>query len=173
MNKGLIVTYVVIVVILLTMFKIIGVVNHEIVLRNHYDAHVNEVETTYDTMWKTIAQKHDISDEYRETFIDGLKAVAAGREGGGLFKSNTEANSQLGLSTAVFQDVMTTIEGKRDQLKRSQDTLTDIWREHKSFCQVFPNSIFVGGKVMPRPTMISSSRTKSAIDSKLDDDIEL
>ena len=152
---------------------IMGIVNTEVKLRNTYQAKHKHVETAHDTMWKTISQKYKISGDYKNTFLNGLRAVAMGRQGGSVFKSNNESSAQLGLSTDVFNQMMATIEGQRASLKREQDTLTDMWRQHKTHCEVFPNSIFVGAKVLPEPKMISSTRTKEAIETGVDDDISM
>lgn len=152
---------------------VMGVYNGEVSLRNAFLAKKKAVETGHDTCWKTISQKYSISEDYRETFIEGLKAVAVGREGGSLFKMTTESNNQLGLSTDVFNQMMATIEGQRAMLKREQDTLADIWRQHKVYCETMPNSFLVGARVMPEPVMITSTRTQKAVETGKDDDVGL
>ena len=147
--------------------------NGEIDLRTRYEAKQKQVETSHDTMWKTISQQYQINDAYKDTFIAGLKELSAGRQGGSIFRSQTEANVQLGLPTETFKIVMASVEGKRAELKREQDTLADMYREHKKFCSQLPNSIFIGGRVMPEPVMISSTRTKEAVRTGVDDDVKL
>src|SRR5210317_1324757 len=144
---------------------IAGIYNNEVKLRETYQAKHNHVETQFDNTWKIISQKYKISKDYQNTFLNGLRAVASGREGGSLFKSNKESNTQLGLSTDVFNQMMATIEGQRAMLKREQDTLADMYRQHKTYCQLFPNSLFVGNRILPEPKMISSTRTKEAIET--------
>ncbi len=150
-----------------------SIFNGEVILRNTFLAKKKAVETSHDTMWKTISQKYNISEDYKETFIEGLKAVASGREGGSLFKMNTESSAQLGLSTDIFMAMMATIEGQRAMLKREQDSLVDVWREHKTFCERMPNSFLLSGKILPEPVMITSSRTAIAVETGKDDDVSL
>lgn len=172
MSKQTIVFISAAVFVLICVLWVFSIFNGEIALRNRLEGQTNAVATTHDTMWKTLSQQYSISEDYRETFIDGLKAVAVGRQGGAIFKSSTEANSQLGLSSEIFTKLMNTIEGKREELKRSQDTLTDIWREHTTYCQSFPNTFFVGGRVTEKPKMITSTRTEDAIEQGRDDNID-
>lgn len=162
-----------VVLALITVFWVFSIFNGEVRLKNTYLAKKKHIETAHDTMWKTISQKYKISEDYRETFISGLKAVAQGREGGSLFKMNTESNSQLGLSTDVFNSMMATIEGQRSILKREQDTLADMWRAHCTFCKIYPNVFIIGDKVMPEPIMITSSKTQNAVETGKDDDIKM
>lgn len=152
---------------------VFSIFNGEVVLRNTFLAKKKAVETSHDTVWKVISQKYNISEDYKDTFIQGLKAVAAGREGGSLFKMNTESSAQLGLSTDIFMAMMATIEGQRAMLKREQDSLVDVWREHKTFCEKMPNSFLLSGKALPEPVMITSSRTALAVETGKDDDVSL
>jgi len=150
-----------------------GACNGEVAKRNTFEAKKKHVETGHDTMWKVIAQKYQIKGDYEGTFKDGLKAVSEGRKGGSIFKATTESNQQLGLSTDVYNQMMATIEGQRGALKREQDTLTDMWRNHKTYCETMPRSFFLAGKVLPEPKMISSSRTKQAVETGIDDSVTL
>ena len=160
--------------IIITIFWYFGVVNGEISLRNRFEAQESKIETSHDNMWKTIKQKYKIQGNYEDTFKEGLLAVASGRSGGSLFKSSTEASTQLGLSTELYKDMMSTIEGKRAQFMRSQNTLVDIWRQHKTHCETAPNSMVLGRSyVMDKPDMITSTTTKKAVAEGVDDDISL
>lgn len=152
---------------------IMGIYNTEVKLRNVYEAKHKTIETAHDTMWKSVSQKYKISKDYENTFLNGLRAVATGREGGSVFKSNNESSSQLGLSTDVFNQMMATIEGQRAMLKREQDTMVDMYRQHKNHCEVFPNSLLIGNRVLPEPQIISSTRTKDAFETGVDNDISM
>lgn len=152
-------------------FWVMSIYNGEVELRNRYLAQEKVIETTHDNMWKTIKQKYKISDKYENAFKDGLKTLVVGRQGGSLFKSSGEANTQLGLPTDLYKDMMNTIEGKRAEFKRSQDTFGDIWRQHKTYIETTPNSIFVGSKTLEEPKMITSTTTEGVIKSGKDDDI--
>lgn len=159
------------VTVLVVAVWIMGIYNGEVALRNRFLAQEKAIETTHDTMWKTIKQKYKINDKYEQAFKDGLKTLVVGRQGGSLFKMSGEANTQLGLPTELYKDMMNTIEGKRNEFKRAQDTLADVWRQHKTYIETMPNSFFVGSKTLEEPIMISSTTTKEVIESKKDDDI--
>ncbi len=152
-------------------FWVMGIYNGEVELHNRYLAQQKAIETTHDTMWKTIKQKYKINDKYENAFKDGLKTLVVGRQGGSLFKSSGEANTQLGLPTDLYKDMMATIEGKRNEFKRSQDTFADVWRQHKTYIEKMPNSFFVGSRTLTEPKMITSTATEAVIESGKDDDI--
>lgn len=178
MNKTLIIVGSIILVLIIAVIGIglyvMGIFNGEVRLKNTFEAKKKHIETAHDTMWKTLAQQYQIHEGFRETFLQGIQAISEGRKGGGLFKSNTESNAQpLGLSTETFNKMMASIEGQRASLKREQDTLADMWRAHKTFCEVMPNSIFIGGRVLPEPKMITSSRTQDAVETGRDDHVQL
>jgi hypothetical protein len=177
MSKGLLIGGSIAAILVVTLIGcvlwMVGIFNTEIGLRNRFDAQKKKIETSHDKMWKTISQQYQIKGDYEKTFKDGLFALASGRAGGALFKSNTESNTQLGLSSEMFTKVMNTVEGLRGELQREQNTWVDVWREHKTFCQRIPNNIFVGGRIQPEPVMITSTRTKEAMTTGVDDDVEL
>jgi len=171
-----------------------GVVNGEISLGRRYDAQFNVVETALDTMRKTIMNQHACTKEWADSFIavvgkqaegrtgmqaqvpdveasKGSAAVAAVAAGGTAFQFGRESEA-LGIPSALFTQLANSIEGKLAEFKRAQDVLTDVWREHATYCQKLPNTWVVGGKVKPKPEMISSDITKKAIETKrLDDNL--
>jgi len=190
MSKGSIVSLGIVGVIVLLLICIIswfiGVKNGEITLANRYEAQFNVVETTLDTMRKTIMNQTKCTREWAEKFIAVVMAQAAGRSGvvaggaeagpnaknaavaaavgsGGLGINVSRESEALGLTPALYQQLANSIEGKLAEFKRSQDTLTDIWQTHKTFCQKFPASLVVGDKVKPKPRMITSEDTKAAV----------
>ncbi len=162
-----------IIVIVLAMVGIyaVSINNTEIELHNRYDAQFNVVETTLDKMRKDLTNQFKVTKKFADDFIKVAQTQSEGRKGGGLIKVSTEANS-LGIKPDLYKKMMNTISGNLSEFKRSQDVLTDVWREHKTFCQKFPNSLMVGSKIQTKPEMISSSVTKEAIKTKqLDDNL--
>lgn len=199
MSKGKIVGLgigaVVVLGILLAAFGVVGIINTEIGLSNRFVAQFNVVETSLDTMRKTIMNQHNCTKEWADKFIAvvseqakgrtgmaaqapatepakaGTAAVAAVAAGGTAFQFGRESEA-LGLPPTLYTQLSNAIEGKLSEFRRAQDTLTDVWREHTTFCQKFPNSLFVGGKVKPKPEMITSEITKEAVATKkLDDNL--
>lgn len=148
-----------------------GIINGEVRLANRYDAQFNVRETSLDTMRKTLMNQFKVTQEYADKFIAVVSEQAEGRKGGTLFKSSTESQS-LGLTPDLYKSMLASIEGQLQEFKRAQDTLTDVWREHKTYCETAPNSFFVSGRVKPKPEMVSSEVTKTAIKTgKLDDNV--
>jgi hypothetical protein len=139
--------------------------NGEVRLRTKYEMQQKVVETSLDNMRKTLINQYNVSSEFAETFIKCVAMQSEGRKGGSLFKSVTEAsgNAIQGFTPELAMKMMNSIEGKMAEFKRSQDVVLDVYREHKTYCQIMPNSIFLAGKVLPEPKVISSSEAKNAI----------
>ena len=155
-----------------------NIVNTEVSLRKQFEAQHNVVETTMDKMRKVIMNEGKLTREYADKFIQSVVAQSEGRKGGsgGNFVSAkvvTESN-KLGIPTDMYIKLANTIEGNLAEYKTSQDKLTDIWREHNTYCLKMPNKLFIGNYVeqVKKPEMISSSAVKEAIKTKkLDDNL--
>ena len=173
MKKGLIVGIAIAAIVglisIMGVIMAVGINNTEIGLRNQYTAQNKEVETTLDTMRKTLMSQFKVTKEFADKFIKVAQTQTEGRKGGGLIKLSTES-AALGIDKDIYKKMMNSIEGQMAQFKRSQDTLTDVWRTHKTYCEVFPNSIIVGGNPIPEPVMISSNVTKETMKTKVLDD---
>ena len=64
------------------------------------------------------------------------------------------------------------IQGELDDFSRQQNVLTDVWREHTTYCERFPNRFLIGGQIHPKPQMVTSKITKDAmITGELDDNL--
>jgi len=187
---GISIIAVLVIIVIVVAASIIGVINTEVKLANRYDAQFNVVETTLDTMRKTIMNQHKCTKEWADQFIAVVAEQVKGRPGpvaakganpGGIMGTLTggtggiavtRESESLGIPQDLYMKLANSIEGKLAEFKRSQDTLTDVWRAHKTHCEVFPNSLFVGGKVKEKPEMISSKVTKMAVETKeLEDDL--
>jgi len=148
---------------------VFGIYNMEIALRTRYDASVKEVETSLDTMSRTLQNKYTINKEFADTFIRAIQEIARGREGGGLFKMVSEASGSVPqtFTPELAMDMMNSISGEVSRFKRSQDTMVDVWREHTRYCQSLPQRFFVGGRLLPEPEVISATATKEAMETKV------
>ena len=149
-----------------------NIVNTEVSLRNQFEAQHNVVETTMDKMRKTILNNHKVTKDWADKFIQSVVAQSEGRKGGsgGNFVSAkvvTESN-KLGIDSDMYIKLANTIEGNLSEYKNAQDKLTDIWREHNTYCSKMPQKLFVGHYVdqVKKPEMISSSAVKEAIQTK-------
>jgi len=159
-----------------------GVNKDEISKANIYDAQSNVVETQMDNMINTIVNQFKVNKKFAKDFIAVAVAQSAGRKGGGLFKSSTEAANKLGVPENTYLKMMNSIEGKLNEFKGSQDLLTSMWNKHKDWCQdPFHNNPFFAlgmgpsleSKVKEKPVMISSSSVKEAVETKTFDGTKL
>jgi hypothetical protein len=159
---------------LVCLFWYMGISNTEQGLRIKYEAQTKVVETTMDNMKKTLINQFKVNSQFAETFIKCMATQAEGRKGGGLFKMVTEASG--GAPQTFTPDVslrmMASIDGKLAEFKRAQDVWIDVWREHKTFCSLMPQSWFLKSRVFPEPNVISSESSKESMKSgKMDDEI--
>lgn len=182
MKKGTIITLSVVGVFLVVIISIISwifsTINTEIALRYQYEATQNQVETTLDKMRKSIMNEYKVTKDFADAFIQVVQAQSEGRKGGSggamvSAKVNRESE-KLGITSDMYIRMNNTISGNLSEYKNAQDRLTDIWREHNSFCSKMPNCLIVGDKVslVKKPEMISSGSVKTAIETKrLDDNL--
>ncbi len=173
--KSLIIAGVVLSIIFLVFIPIvvwaIGVSNTEIELRNQFDAAEKVIVLTHDTMWKTISQKFQLSNEYKKAFIEAISEVVEGRKGGSLIKFTTEANPAI--SENLYKEIMATVEGKRDLLQTKQQIVLDISVVHKNLCQKLPYSLIVGGRPALEVKLITSDRSENAMETGKDNSVDL
>ena len=152
----------------------ISIFNGEVRLHTKFDAQKNVVESTMDTMRKVLMNQYQVNKDFADTFVKCVAMQAEGRKGGSLFKMVTESSGNViqGFTPELASKMMNSIEGKMNEFKRAQDVYVDVWREHKTFCSVMPNSLFVGAKVLPQPVVISSNSSKEAMETgRLSDNI--
>jgi hypothetical protein len=161
----------VVILTLSVVFWWIGVNNTEVGLRNQFIAQVSANQADFDTMWKTIQQKYQISSEYAQAFKDIVTANVQGRSGGALFKSIQE--TVPGLDPSIYRDIMATIEGKRNQFEAHQKKMVDIKREHDDIRGKFPSSFVVGGRPALVLQLVTSEKTNEAFTSGQDNDVRL
>jgi len=169
--KGLIITTIIAITLFSAFGWFIGVKRQAITLGTQFEAQGKVVENQHDNMWKTLKEQFNIKDEYQETFIEGVQALASGRTGGSLFKSSNESNAQLGLSDEMYKELMRAVESKRNELKRTQDKWVDVYRELDRFHQDPIYSMIVGRNPYDEPLLITSTRTKSAVGTGVDDEL--
>jgi len=166
----------------------------EIGLSARYEAQHNVVETTLFKMRTTVKNIHACTDEWADKFIKVVLAQAQGRSGslqndgstggmvagkvnsaalaaavGGVGVNVSRESESLGIPPTLYMQLANAIEGNLDEFARSQDTLTDIWREHLAYClDPYHNwfGVSLSGKVKPKPEMITSQETKDAVSVK-------
>lgn len=149
--------------------------NAEIRLASQVKAKQKSNEASYDTMWKVIAQKAEISSEYKDSFKDIYVAIMDGRygddQGGTLMKWIQESNPSFDVS--LYKDLMVAVEGQRERFLREQQQLIDLNREHDNMIDTFPGSLFVGSRPKIEITVVTSAKTGAAFATGTDDDVDL
>lgn len=179
MKKSSIITLVTIGVLLLCALGIVGayfsVNNEEVSLRKQAEAQRGKIEAVYDQMWKIISQKAQVTDEYKEAFKEIYPELIAGRysqEGdGSLMKWITEANPEFDAS--IYRDLMQSIEVQRITFTKAQERILDIIREHETLCETYPGKWFVSNTTPIEYTIVSSTKSKMAMETGMDDDVEV
>jgi len=149
----------------------IGTRNRAISLENRFNACVSENKTSMDNMWKTIQQKYQIKNDYAKETQSLMQAAVEGRKGGDLFKMVTE--SMQGLDPSIYKDLLATIEGKRDQFKRSQDMQISIKNEHDNMRTQFPASLICGSRPEIVLKLVTSSKTEESFETGREDDVKI
>ena len=172
MNKNILIAIGAVVVVLVMVACLfiwrMNIQKTQIALNNRYEAQSNEMQTSLNTMRTTIVNQLKCTREFADKFIAVVAKQAEGRTGGGMFKFNKESES-LGLSPDMYMKLANSIEGQTHAFKRSQDTLTDIWQTHKTFCENPWHNILGLNMVQyvhEKPEMIISAETKEAVKTK-------
>jgi len=148
--------------------------NKEIALRKEASAQEKKIEVVYDKMWKVISQKAQISAEYKESFHEIYKDIIGGRYSNGdgsLMKWITEANPEFDAS--IYKDLMNSVEVLRTEFQHSQERIVDIIREHSTLCETYPGCWFIKNTEPIEYEVISSTQSKSVMETRMDDDVDL
>lgn len=155
-------------------FYIISVQNEEVQARNRVEAQKKNVETHHDAMWKILAQKAGISEQFKpEDYTKMLAEVVEGRKGGSFAKFVQEQNPNFDLS--LLKDLGQSVESEHKVVVREEkklleynrvhaDIIGDRWkRRYLDSDQKEPIDIVV----------ITSSRSKKAAETGIDDNVDL
>jgi len=140
--------------------------NQAMALHERYNSSQKVIQTAHDNMWKVIKGKAKLTDDFKNGFIKSIDAVVVGRTGGALIKSVQE--NMPGLPDGMYKEVLATIEGKRDMLKREMDTSVDIAREFNTYIKTKPRSYFLSETPIDAH-IITSSQTEEAYQTGKDD----
>lgn len=148
--------------------------NKEIALRKEAEAQKGKVESVHDKMWKVIKQKANVTEQYREMFEKVYPDIIAGRysgEGAMAMKWIQEANPEIDAS--LYKDVMQAIEIQREHLHTAQTRMLDVIREREALIESYPSRWFISNKSKIEYEVISSTRSKTVMETGLDDDVEI
>ncbi len=148
--------------------------NEEVSLRKEAEAQKGKVETVHDTMWKVIKQKAGVTEEYRDTFEKIFPEIIAGRysqDGGTTMKWIQESNPEF--DTSLYKDLMQAIEVQRMYFNQAQTRMLDIIRQRDTLLELIPAKFFISNKSKIDYTIISSTNTKTVVQTGIDDDVDL
>lgn len=168
----IIIAVVVVAIVLIAMYFSYN--NKEIALRKEAEAQRGKIESVHDKMWKVIKQKANVTEQYRDMFEKVYPDIIAGRysgEGAMAMKWIQEANPQI--DATLYKDLMQAIEIQREHLNSSQTRMLDVIREREALIESYPSRWFISNKSKIDYEVISSTRTKTVMDTGLDDDIEM
>lgn len=182
--KGLIITG--LAVVLLAVIGIgmyVSYSNTEISKRNRIEAQQEVCKANFDKMFKVIAQTAQVSDQFmskaKESFKEIYVPIMEGRysneRGGALMSWVAESNPQFDLNATgkLYQQLQRVIEANRKEYFEEQKMLIDMHRDHKTFIQRIPASIFVGGRGEVEIMIITSTHTEQTYATGKDDNIDL
>lgn len=176
MSKGLIVTLVAVgALILIPVLMYVGANNREVGLRNRAAAQQRNLENIHDRVWKILQQQADVADAGKEGYLELYPKLMEGRygnaRGGALLSFVKEHNPTFDLK--LYDRLSASIEAQRTDFAREQTKLLDIKREHDDMLQKLPDSLFVGGRPPLEVKIITSSRSRKALEEGKDDDVNL
>lgn len=162
-----------IILIIATISVVISTKNTEITKKEYVDAKQRNLGNFHNDMWTTISQKAQVSADYRSSFDTIYTHIMSERydKGDGtLMKWITESNPTF--DTSLYLDLSTTIESKRTEFRIEQTELLDVVRDYNTYISTFPNSLILNKeKIVAK--MITSTRTNNALESGVDDDVQL
>lgn len=150
--------------------------NRALALRKEADAQRGKIEGVHDKMWKVIKQKAEVSEEYRKEFDKIYPEIIAGRyanDSGSGMKWIQEANPEF--DTSLYLDLMQAIEIQRSHFATAQERMLDIIRQHETLCASMPATWFINAtnKQKIEYEIISSTKTKTILETGLDDDVDV
>jgi uncharacterized protein YneF (UPF0154 family) len=153
----------------------VSVSNQEVRLRNKAVAQQKANEAVFDNMWKTIAQTCEVKDDYKDTFRDSWTKIIASQNTGEAASAIKVTINRINpkLSSSIFKQTMTVIEGSRKEFLNNQKQLVDIKREHDDIRQTWPGSMICGDRPELEITVITSTRTNTVFKDGKDDNIDL
>lgn len=153
----------------------VSISNSEIGMRNTAEAQKQVVEAFFDKMWKVISQQAEISQDYKETFKEVYPKIMEGRygneNGGTLMKWITESNPTFDVS--LYKNLSASVEAERNGFFMEQKKLVDMIKMHKTYREVWPNSMFIGSRKDIEYKIISSSDTKKVMETGEENDIKM
>lgn len=146
---------------------------------NGLEETLKQEEQTYanklEKITRVIAGKYQIAQQYPEQLKDVVSALAKPREGGSVFKSVTEQNTNV-FSPDMLKDVQQAVDSQRSEFEYAFKGYADHAREYNTLVRDplwgskgFLGSMFMGSREPVYPEPIMSSRTAEAQKTRRDD----
>ena len=148
--------------------------NKEIALRKESEAQKGKIESVHDTMWKIIKQKAQVSEKYKDAFEKIYPDLIRGRyanDQGSMMNWIQEQNPNF--DTSLYRDLSQAIEIQRTIFSNVQQRMLDILRERETLIESIPAKFFISNKTKIDYEVISSTNTKTIMETRIDDDINL
>lgn len=145
--------------------------NDEVRLKNEFQSQEQKIEAVHDVMWKTIQQKAGVAKEYSaqfDTIYTHIMDARYDKSDNVVFNWIKESNPEF--SQELYRDLSIAIEVQRKQFLNTQERIIDIAREHNTLLETIPSKWFLGGCQRLEYEVISSTRTKDVMSSRMDDD---
>ena len=146
--------------------------NKEIALRKEAEAQRGNIEAVHDKMFKIIREKANVATEYRNAFEKIYPEIIAGRYSNGgneMMKWIQEHNPNF--DTALYADLMQSIEVQREAFATAQTRMLDIINLREALIEQYPSRWFISNKDKIEYTVISSTHTQGVMQSGTDDEI--
>lgn len=156
------------------MFSYFSYNNREVSLRSEAQAQEQKIEGVHDKMWKVIQQKAGVASEYSEKFGSVYTHIMSERYNAGdgsLMKWIHEANPEF--DSSLYADLSESIEILRTEFQHSQERMIDIVREHRTICSTYPGKWFISNTTPIEYEVISSTRSKTVMQTRLDDEVDV
>lgn len=140
------------------------------------EAKVSDNESQFDNVWKQVSQLAQVAEANKEglrQILVGNSEARAGKSDQVVFNWIKEAAPNVDLS--IYKQVANIISGKRDFFTARQTELVEYCRVYNADLRKFPQGFvlkFLGFKEI-QPKLITSTRSKEAIHTGVDDDVEV
>lgn len=163
--------------ILMIIMWVIGILNAEAKLRVQIEAKQKDNTSEYDNMWKKIAQTAEVTQGQKDALLEIFKSHAEARTGtgnnGSIMKWIQE--SVPNVDTSTFNNLQNIIITSRDNWTQRQKELIDYHREHNYMFEDVVKGLILKslGRKKIEIQIIASSRTNTAFQTGVDDDVSV
>lgn len=167
-----------IIILLLAIFVFVSMKisynNQDASYRSDFTAQEKVIEMVYENMWKTIHGVAQVSEQYKESFKEIYVQIIDKRynnDNGLLMKWIQENNPNF--DSKLYDKVNNAIMSERYAFLNAQKKITDIENQHRKLLTTFPGSILVTNKKLLEYEVISSTKTKKVMETRIDDDNDI